>query len=140
MKKGLMAIALSLSIMGCGESTRATGQESASSNESNQGMFKGNVGEKTYEIAVNCSYLDQDYFMFKSDATDVTDSNGDGIIISGMQTGDKFTFTVIDNGKTFSVGRLASFSKADNQAEGSGTVYEDGSTNSYEARFQVTCG
>ena len=135
MKSVTILIAIGITLAGCSQD-----DADAPAATANPGMFTGTVGETDYKVEVRCEHFDQDYFMFNSDLTDASDSNGDGIVISGMQTRGKFIFTVIDNGKTYSVGRLASFSKGDNQAEGSGTVHEDGSTNSYDARFLVTCG
>jgi len=128
-------MAIGMTLTGCSQD-----DADAPAATANPGTFTGTVGETDYKVEVRCEYFDQDYFTFMSDATDVSDTNGDGIIISGMQVGDKLVFTVTDNGKTYSVGRLASFSKGDNQAVGSGRVHEDGSTNSYDARFLVTCG
>ncbi len=104
------------------------------------GNFSGNLADTEYNVAVICEYFDQDYFQFKSDQTDVTDTNGDGIVISGMQNNGKFVLTIIDGGTTYSTGNLSNFQKGDNAATGSGTLYEDGGTGTAEASFSVDCG
>ncbi|MGA9574274.1 MAG: hypothetical protein WBS20_10045 [Lysobacterales bacterium] len=104
-----------------------------------KGFFKGVVGERAYLVNVECSNLEQDYFSFKSDPSDVNDTNGDGLIISGMQNGEKFVLTIVDNGETFSVGRLANFNKTPDGAEGSGTLFQDNSTASFASHFSVKC-
>jgi len=103
------------------------------------GYFDGVVGEHAYLVNVNCSDLEQDYFRFLSDRTDAADSNGDGVIISGMQDGEKFVLTVIDNGVTLSTGRLENFKKSADGATGSGRLYRDNSTEYAEGHFTVIC-
>lgn len=134
MKSVTIIAAIGITLAACSSDNADRSVASASA-----GLFKGTVGETDYELEVRCEHFDKDYFMFKSDLTDASDSNGDGIVISGFETRGKFVFTVIDDGKTYSTGRLATFSKGDNQAQGSGTVHEDGSNSSYDARFSVTC-
>jgi hypothetical protein len=57
-----------------------------------------------------------------------------------METNGKFALTIIDNGTTFSVGNLPNFSKGDNQADGSGKLFEEGSGNVHDVQFSVVCG
>jgi hypothetical protein len=118
---------------GSGESQDAAGQTAS-------GKFSGTVAGNTYQVAVSCDYFDQDYFQFKSDRTDASDSNGDGIVISGMQNNGKFVLTIMDSGTTFSTGNLSNFEKGDNKATGSGTLFEDGGTDTAEVQFSIDCG
>lgn len=103
------------------------------------GMFSGTLGDKHYEVAVNCRFFDTDNFMMNSDRTDTVDSNGDGIIISGMEDRGKFVLTIVDNGVTYSTGRLQNFVKGDNRAEGSGQLFEDDGRGTKNVEFVVTC-
>lgn len=127
-------------VAGCSEGG-GTGDQAASTAPatSGGGAFTGSVGDRSYQVSVTCAYLDEDYFMFKSDRSDSSDTNGDGIIISGMQNGEKFVFTVIDNGKKYSTGKLAKFEKSASGATGSGTLSEDPGPNTVEAEFTVAC-
>ena len=111
----------------------------ASSSQAGSSTFTGTLGDKHYEVAVTCRFFDTDSFMMKSDRTDSSDSNGDGIIISGEEFNGKFILTIIDNGVKYSTGRLANFSKGDNRAEGSGELMEDGGTGRKDVEFVVTC-
>lgn len=106
---------------------------------SGTGYFDGVVGDHAFLVNVQCSDLEQDYFRFLSDRTDVADSNGDGVIISGMQNGEKFVLTVTNNGETFSTGRLENFKKNATGATGSGRLYQDNSTGYLETHFTVVC-
>jgi len=103
------------------------------------GYFDGVVDDHAFLVNVTCSDLEQDYFRFLSDRTDAADSNGDGVIISGMQNGQKFVLTVINNGETFSTGRLENFKKNATGATGSGRLYQDNSTAYFETHFTVVC-
>ena len=137
MKKMFTMIAICILLIGCSEGN----DESGSSNvQKNSGLFSGTVAENEYKVEVSCSYFDKDYFQFLSDKTDISDTNGDGIIISGMETNGKFTLTIIDNGKTFSAGKLSNFTKGDNNAEGSGKLFEEGSAEAHDVKFSVICG
>jgi len=106
---------------------------------SGAGYFDGVVGDHAFLVNVDCSDLEQDYFRFLSDRTDAADSNGDGVIISGMQNGEKFVLTVTNNGETFSTGRLENFKKNETGATGSGRLYQDNSTGYLETHFTVIC-
>jgi hypothetical protein len=140
MKIGVSAIVLALFIVGCSDSSQTTGQESSSgSAAAERGSFSGNVDGKAYALDVDCSHLDQDFFMFKSDRTDATDSDGDGLVISGMQNGAKFVLTIIDNGQTYSTGNLATFEKSPDGAQGSGTLWLEDANESFPAEFSVLC-
>lgn len=136
MKQKLTMIAICILLAGCSKS----GNEGESSNaQKNSGLFSGIVAGNEYKVGVNCSYFDKDYFQFKSDKTDISDTNGDGIILSGMENNGKFTLTIIDNGKTFSAGSLSNFTKGDDKAEGSGKLFEEGTAKAHDVQFTVTC-
>lgn len=106
---------------------------------SGAGYFDGVVGDHAFLVNVSCSDLEQDYFRFLSDRTDAADSDGDGVIISGMQNGQKFVLSVTNNGETFSTGRLENFMKNASGATGSGRLYQDNSTGYLETHFTVVC-
>jgi hypothetical protein len=57
----------------------------------NAGAFSGMFAGKDYSVTVSCSYLDESYFMLKSDQTDISDSNGDDLVISGIETNGSFS-------------------------------------------------
>lgn len=136
MKKMFAMFAMFMFLTGCGKGSDEGGSADV---QKNPGMFSGSVAGNEYKVEVSCSSFDKDYFQFNSDRTDVTDTNGDGIIISGMETGGKFTLTIIDNGKTFSVGRLENFTKGDNKAEGSGQLFEEATSDAHDVEFSVVC-
>ena len=65
-------------------------------------------------IEVNYSGYDTDSFLFKSDENEKTDTNGDGYVVFGKQTGTrKFKLTIKDlkNGKSYDSGNTITFSK-----------------------------
>jgi len=123
-------------LAGCGNGNNDSEKTTV---QKNSGMFSGTVSENKYKIDVKCSYFDKDYFQFLSDRTDVSDTNGDGIIVSGMENNGKLVLTVIDNGKTFSTGNLANYKKGDEKAEGSGKLFEEGTSAAHDVQFVVTC-
>jgi len=97
------------------------------------------LGGKQYKVTIECSYFNEDYFTFRSDRTDVTDNDGDGLIISGFQKDEKLVLTVIDNGKTFSAANLQ-FTKDNNTASGRGRLFEDGGNAKGQLfSFKVEC-
>lgn len=128
-------IALTL-ISSCGNGTESAGNVG---DQEPSGRFSGTLGDKRYEVAVNCRFFDTDSFMMRSDATDTIDSNGDGIIISGDEGRGKFVLTIVDNGVTYSTGRLENFVKGNNRAEGSGQLFEGGGRGTKSVEFTVTC-
>ena len=130
-------LAISILLISCGNKNDENGSPNV---PENSGMFSGTVAENEYKVKVSCSYFDKDYFQFLSDKTDVSDTNGDGLIISGMEHNGKFILTIIDNGKTFSVGNLSNFTKGENNAEGSGKLFEEGTADAHDVQFSVTCG
>jgi hypothetical protein len=136
MKKIIPVFALCVLFIGCGKGSDESGNSAV---QKNSGTFSGSVAGNEYKVDVTCSYFDKDYFQFKSDKTDISDTNGDGVVISGMETSGKFTLTIIDNGKTFSVANLSNFTKGDNKAVGSGELFEEGTANAHDVQFSVIC-
>jgi len=103
-----------------------------------EGTFSGNLDDKQYNVSIECSYFNEDYFKFQSDNTGATDSNGDGLIISGFQKDQKLVLTIIDNGKTFSAANIQ-FTKGNNTASGGGRLFEENTTKSFKVSFKVEC-
>ena len=134
MKITTYLLPVTILLSACGGESNSTASAAAA------GTFKGQVGDKQYDLQVRCRNLEEDYFQFLSDNNDYTDTNGDGLNISGMQNGDSFIFTVIDNGVTFSAPGLERFEKTANGASGSGKLWEDGGTSTAEGSFTVDCG
>ena len=131
----------SIAMVGCGDGNEASERAANTApSTTGGGSFTGRVGERSYQVNVSCSDLDKDYFRFLSDRTDNLDTDGDGIIISGMQRGKKLVFTVIDSGKEYSTGKLARFEKSATGVSGSGTLFEDGANVMVDAEFSVDCG
>lgn len=135
MKKLKTMVVLTLGAM-CGANAAMADQQPGAGSG---GYFDGVVGDHAFLVNVRCADLDQDYFRFLSDRTDSADSNGDGVIISGMQDGDKFVLTVINDGVTFSTGRLENFKKNSTGATGTGRLYQDNARSYLETHFSVVC-
>lgn len=136
MKKIITLIATCGFLIGCGEGSDNSG---ISKVQKGLGEFSGTVAGKNYKVQVSCSYFNKDYFQFKSDKTDISDTNGDGIVISGMENNGKFALTIIDNERTYSAGNLSTFSKGDKKAEGSGKMFVEGSADAHDVQFSVIC-
>ena len=129
----LMLVALSA----CGADE---GGSNIAKTEQAAGLFTGSLGEQNYEVSVNCRYLDEDYFVFRSDKDDATDSNGDGLIISGDQTGNALGISISDHGRWFSIGRVKTWAKTGNSVSGSGDLWEQGGGNTtLPLTFEVVC-
>jgi hypothetical protein len=101
--KNLLALISIFLFLGCNSSNTKTASGILKTS-SEKGKFTATIKNKTYKVDVTCSSFNQDYFTFLSDKTDVTDTNGDGLIISGFQDGKKMILTIIDNGKSLSSG------------------------------------
>jgi hypothetical protein len=135
MKNIGFASVTALLLLGChGEAAQGDSAEKTGASS-----FTATMAEQQYNVAVTCSYFDQDYFQFLSDKTDMTDSNGDGLIISGMQNGKKLVLTINDHGTSYSTGGLRDFTKKDSIATGSGILYAEGSSNTVNVQFTVVC-
>ena len=130
----LLVMAAGLTI-GCSE------KETSNTSSSSTGKFTATMADKKYDVAVNCSYFDTDNFTFRSDKTDATDSNGDGLIISGDQLSKtKLVLTVNDNGKNYSSPNIGNFNKKANGVNGSGKLFLEGSADAAEIKFNIDCG
>ena len=134
---GLMLV-ICLGMSGCGNGSQGAAS-SAGDDTAKRGSFSGHLGQQAYEVAVTCQDLDKDYFRFLSDRTDATDDNDDGLIISGMQNGKKFVFTLVDHGNTYSTGNLQSFKKNASGMKGSGSLWPDGGGDTAQVDFTVHC-
>lgn len=93
---------------------------------------------KDYRSPVNCSYFGEDYFYFKSDKLETTDTNGDGIVITGHQRDQKMILTVIVDGKTYSAANLG-VQKREFTAIGKGKLFMEDTAESFEASYKVMC-
>lgn len=136
MKKIITAIAMCTFLVGVSEGNN---EKAGSREQSASGLFTATVAGNQCKVEVRCAHFDQDYFQFRSDKSDESDTNGDRMVVSGMQTNGKFALTIIDNGRTFSVDNLSEFSKGDNTAEGSGKLFEEGTADAHDVRFFVSC-
>ncbi len=149
MKKTLY-IVLTLALVCCkGENrTKETETPSKGEKEPIPNVFKNaekstvlvNMEGTEYKVDCNCSYFVEDYFYFKSDKLETTDTNGDGIVINGHQQDDKMVFTLIVNGKTYSAANL-SVNKKEFTASGSGKLFLEGGNApiGYDTTYQVSC-
>ncbi len=105
------------------------------------GSFVGSLNGKKYEVKVGCRYLNEDYFIFRSDISDAEDSTGDGLVISGDQTKDALAISIGDEKKWFSTGTIKIWKKTDNGVKGSGDLWEKGGTGAIvPLTFEVDCG
>ena len=142
MKKLLAVTLISVALSAC---SKGDEEKQAAPAQAYPGTFTGTLtGEdfsKEYKVAVRCDEFDTDQFEIHSDRLDTVDSNGDGIIVSGLAFNrDKFIFSIKDQEKEFSTARLANVSKGDNGMEGSGPLWQDDARGApVEVRFSVTC-
>ncbi|HHH42519.1 MAG TPA: hypothetical protein ENK49_00125, partial [Gammaproteobacteria bacterium] len=107
--KKLMAFGMiTLLLLACSKGEEETGR---SRTQAFPGSFTGTLTGKDftreYKVAVRCFEFDTDDFGFDSDEVNTVDSNGDGIIVTGMALGGKFIFSIKDQGREFSTSRLA---------------------------------
>ena len=91
---------------------------------------------KEYSSSVTCTYFEHDYFYFKSDKLETTDTNGDGIVINGHQQGNKMAFTLIVDDKEYSAANLG-VQKKENTALGAGKLFSG--SESFKTTYKVTC-
>ncbi len=89
-----------------------------------------------YHSPVKCSYFGEDYFYFKSDKLETTDTNGDGIVITGHQQDDKMIFKLIVEGKTYSAANLG-IRKEGGTAIGAGKLFAG--SDSFNTTYKVIC-
>jgi hypothetical protein len=104
-----------------------------------RGQFVGTIGEEKLELAVDCKYFDQPHFTFLSDKFDHKDSDGDGVVLSGMEHDGKFVLTYIVEGKTFSTPKLKEFAKKGKKASGEGVIDSEDFQQHRPVSFEVSC-
>lgn len=104
-----------------------------------QGTFQADFNGKHYEVPIECSYYEHDYFKFQSDKTDVSDTNGDGLVVSGFQNGEKLVLTIKDQDVIYSAPGIREWKKENNGMEGSGVLFEEGGVKQSKVSFQVKC-
>lgn len=122
-----------LLLAGCGDDPAAdAGTLSA-------GRFQGTVDGIEYAVDVHCMAIDAQRFRFRSDRSDVADTDGDGLVITGTQTGDRFALTVMVGDVTHESTRLERFSRDTGSASGSGTMTREGAIGRVPVRFSVRC-
>jgi hypothetical protein len=136
--KNLLALISIFLFLGCNSSNTKTASGNLKTS-SEKGKFTAKIKNKTYKVDITCSSFNKDYFTFLSDKTDVTDSNGDGLIISGFQDGKKMILTIIDNGKSLSSGNITDWSKTKSTFTGKGVLFEEVTANTLEVSFTVEC-
>lgn len=135
----LIAIISILLILGCDSNNKSKNASETSKKSEYTGSFKATTSYKAYSVNVRCSNFDKDYFQFFSDKDDVTDSNGDGIIISGFQDGKKLNLTIVDNGKSFSTGNITGFTKGHGILTAKGVLFKEGTAETIDVSFFVKC-
>lgn len=104
-----------------------------------RGKFVGTIGKDEVAMEVDCKNLDQPFFQFQSDKFDHKDSDGDGIVLSGMEHDGKFVLTYIVNDFTLSTAKLDEFEKSATGAKGSGTLHSEDATQKKQVSFELTC-
>lgn len=136
---------LALVLVACGtkepvpEKKVETQSPLTSSSDSLGGRFKATLGDAVYDVEVECMAIDHDYFSFLSDKNDVADSNGDGMVISGMQVGQNLILTIINQDNSWSAPSLAEWNKSSSGATGSGQLYLESDSSLHGVVFEVTC-
>ena len=140
--KNLIIAVLILLVFSCKkESTTNENTKKATTSKSTNAScsFSASLGDKKFEVDVNCMYLDKDYFIFDSDARGgLNDTNGDGIIVSGNQDGKKLSLIIVDNGKSYSAGNIT-IVKNENGATGSGTLFLQEGGEQPKVSFSIVC-
>lgn len=94
---------------------------------------------KTYEVEVVCRDIAGEHFRFLSDATEAHDTNGDGLVVSGVQQGEQLMLVLVDQGRSYRANRLSSWEKTAAGATGSGMMLEDGTAAPYGVSFRLSC-
>ena len=143
--KNVIIIISVLLLLGCNSDKKTKITSKASKQSEYTGNFKAIIidGEnsKSYSVKIRCRSFEEDYFQFFSDKDDVTDSNGDGLIISGFQDGKKLNLTIVDNGKSLSTGNITEFDKvkALSVLKGKGLLFKRGTAQTVTVTFSVEC-
>ena len=109
------------------------------SSQQPQGRFVGQLDQQKIEVSVRCRSFNEDYFSFHSDTSQMKDSNGDGIVLNGFQTGDKLAFDIKTELGYWSTPNLKRFNKSANQATGEGPLFPEESALQVEVNFTVNC-
>jgi hypothetical protein len=145
----LLLAGVVLLVAGCGggepgdaSTTDDSAPVASTSAAEHAGRFTGTVGAQPYDVPVTCIDHAEEYFTFRSDRTDVQDTNGDGYIISGDQMGEKLILTIVDGETTWSTPNVQTWDKQmeGRSVTGSGRLYEDGGDNrTRDASFTVAC-
>jgi hypothetical protein len=146
MKQFIAIISISL-ILGCssnGNSDKKAKITSKGSHKSEYtGSFKATTSDgknsKAYSVNIRCGNFDEDYFQFFSDKDDITDSNGDGLIISGFQDGEKLNLTIVDHGKSYSSGNITGFTKGHCILTAKGILFKEGTAETINVSFFAKC-
>lgn len=136
MKRIIYLLAL-LSLMACSDN-----MSSSVTSGDKSGLFKANMGDKQYEVGISCIGLDTAHYQFKSDNTRSIDSNGDDLVIAGVEIKKHLALTILDDGVLYSNGaQPVQWSKNSNGITGSGELYlsEGGLRHAYKTTFEVIC-
>ena len=131
-KLSFLLIILSFTFINCGEDDNEPMDEFT-------GTFTATMETLSYSTSVKCIQFDEDFFTFRSDESTTEDSNGDGLLISGNQSGDVISLTIVDNGNSYSAGNIT-ISKSGNTATGGGIMFlQGGNIPPKTMSYSVTC-
>ena len=114
------------------------GQQAGTGIEPN-GRVQVELLGRTYEVEVVCRDISGERFRFLSDATEAHDSNGDGLVVSGVQQGEQLMLILVDQGRSYRANRLSTWEKTPDGATGSGMMLEDGTAAPYGVSFRLSC-
>lgn len=119
MKKIALLITLIVSIS-CGD------KSSKNSGGMTDTKMTATIGGENYEVDVRYYLDDTSGLTVYSDKNDVTDSNGDGLVIAIFEFKGKLQFDFVENGKRLG-GKIVEWKKTDEKITGSGELRpEDG--------------
>ncbi len=142
MKKLITIISIFL-LLGCNSDKKTKTTSKASKKSEYTGSFKATTNDggnsKAYNVNIRCRSFDEEYFQFFSDKDDITDSNGDGLIISGFQDGKKLNLTIVDNGKSFSSGNITGFTKGHGILTAKGVLFKENTAETINISFFAKC-
>ena len=148
MKHALLFVMIPVLICCKGESNRENSETNPKGDTENLNVFKD--AEKStvtikmegteYKVRVNCAFFGEDHFYFKSDKLETTDTNGDGIVITGHQENHKMILTLIVEGTTYSAANF-SIEKKEFTAMGTGKLFLEDANEyvAHEATYEVNC-
>ena len=146
MRKELIILIVATLFCCKGETKKEVDQGNSKSGSETPNFFKNaekstvtiNMGGTEYSSPCNCSYFGKDYFYFKSDKLETTDTNGDGIVINGHQQDDKMILTLIIHGKYHSAANL-NIEKKEFTAIGAGKLFSEDGSESFNTTYKVSC-